>query len=369
MDVTRVRWGSDRAGQAQVASGVNAVLFPAAILLPPALFLSLGVATAVGFVRRHGDRPTWLGNACMRAAEMSAAAITFDLLAGGLGLDPASARSVLAVAAAAAAMVAVETVLVVHLTRAWDGLDAHDLPLWSSADLLAEVPEMLVGGLFCLLYPTPAALFVIGLMAWSHFSIREHAGMRAASRDDKTGLLNLPAFEDLATAELDRARRTGAPVAVLLMDLDGLKKVNTDHGHLAGDQYIVTMARLLADASRSYDLVARFGGDEFCVLLPDTPMPDAIAIAERIRSSTARTRIPGLTAPMAVSIGVASAAPADDIRSLLATADTALRYAKAHDRNQVVVAQDEVESRGTGHHSTHSLHVSTSTVEGDVNPR
>ena len=354
MDGTRVRWGSDRAGQVQTATAANTVLFPAAILLPPMLFLAVGLATSASFVKRNTDRPAWLGNACIRVAEMSLAAVTFSLLAGDPSLDPADLRSVVALAAAGVAMLVTETVLVVHLTRAWDGLDSRDLPLWVWADLLPEVPEVLVGALFCLLYPTPATVLVIGLIVWSHHMILQQFHLRAASRDDKTGLLSLPAFETLATAELDRARRTGHPLAVLLMDLDGLKKVNTDHGHLAGDQYIAAMARLLADASRSYDLVARFGGDEFCLLLPDTPLPDATAFAERIRRSATATPIPGVATAMAVSIGVATADPTDDVLTLLATADTALRHAKSHGRNQVVVAPTHRRPVGGGHDLAHS---------------
>lgn len=73
------------------------------------------------------------------------------------------------------------------------------------------------------------------------------------------------------------------------MDLDGLKAVNTGHGHLAGDRYIDTMARLLADAARAYDLLARFGGDEFALLLPDTTPEQAAEVAERIRATAQET--------------------------------------------------------------------------------
>ena len=354
MDGTRVRWGSDRAGQVQTATAANTVLFPAAILLPPMLFLAVGLASSAAYIKRSSHGPYWLGNACIRVAEMSIAAVTFSLLAGDPSLDPSDLRSVVALTAAAIVMLVTEAILVVHLTRAWDGLDFRDLPLWAWADLLPEVPEVLVGALFCLLYPTPATVLVLGLIVWSHHTILQHARLRAASRDDKTGLLSLPAFETLATAELDRAGRTGHPLAVLLMDLDGLKKVNTEHGHLAGDQYIAAMARLLADTSRSYDLVARFGGDEFCLLLPDTPLSDASAFAERIRASAGTTPIPGVATPMAVSIGVAAAEPTDDVRTLLATADTALRHAKSHGRNQVKVAPTHRRPAGDDRDVAHS---------------
>ena len=348
MAATRATWGADRAGRVQSATAINALLLPAAILLAPALFLAVAVGSAAMHIRSHNDRPGFSGNAAIRVVGMCAAAATYFVLAGAADPEPGALRSVVALSAAGVALVVTEEVLVVYLVRAWFGLDAGDLPVWSWAGLLPEIPPVLVGALFCVLYPTPGTLLVVGLIGSSHHALREHAEGRSAPRDDKTGLLSLPAFQHLAGTELGRAQRTGHPVAMLLMDLDGLKKVNTAHGHLAGDQYIVAMARLLAAASRSYDLVARFGGDEFCVLLPDTALPEASSFAERVRASVAATRIPNLDTPMAVSIGVAAAEPTDDVVTLLASADAALRYAKAHDRNQVVVAPTRQRPSGKG---------------------
>lgn len=288
MDATRVPWGSDRAGRVQATNAVNAVLLPAAILLPPALFVGVGLATALLYRSSRG-RAAAVGVGGLRIGEMSAAAMVFALLAPDPALDPASLRSVVALVSAGLVMLATEAIMVVHLARAWDGLDAEDLPLLSWQELLPETPEVLLAAVFCLLYPTAATLLIIGLIVWSHVSIRQHAQLRAVSRDPKTGLLSWPAFEDLATAEIDRSRRTNTPVALLLMDLDGLKAVNTGHGHLAGDRYIDTMARLLADAARAYDLLARFGGDEFALLLPDTTPEQAAEVAERIRATAQET--------------------------------------------------------------------------------
>lgn len=337
MDATRMVWGSDRAGRAQVATAANTVLLPAAILLPPVLSLAVGAVTSVGFVTNSRGWVGVVGNATFRVTTISAAALTFAFLAPGWPPDPTDPASVAALAEAGLLMVLTKALLVVNLARGWDGLDARDLPLLQWRQLLAQTPEVLLGAVFCLLYPTPGTLLVVGLFAWIHLTVREHARLRLASRDPKTGLLSWPGFKPLADAELNRAQRNQQPLALLLMDLDGLKAVNTRHGLLAGDQYIEATARLLTRSTRNYDLLARFGGDEFALLLPNTTLADAARVAERIRAAIASTRLAGIDAPMGVSIGVTAAHADQDVRSLLAAADTGLRQAKANNRNQVVV--------------------------------
>ena len=210
---------------------------------------------------------------------MSIAAVTFYLLAGDPGLDPADLRSVLAA------------------DRSRDCHGGH-------RDSPRGAPDPGVGRSG---RPGPSAVGLGGSAARGSRGAGRcpvlpavpNPGDRAGHRPDRVE----PPHDPRARAPRGLHPGTTRPVCsacppsrpwpppswtapaapgirwrVLLMDLDGLKKVNTDHGHLAGDQYIAAMARLLADASRSYDLVARFGGDEFCLLLPDTPLPDAIGL-------------------------------------------------------------------------------------------
>jgi diguanylate cyclase (GGDEF)-like protein len=151
--------------------------------------------------------------------------------------------------------------------------------------------------------------------------------------DPLTGLANRRAFGDRLALEVERARRTGQPLAMVLADLDHFKRLNDTLGHLEGDAALVAAARALAEGRRVGDLVARFGGEEFALLLPGTTHADAVALAERIRRGIELATLPaGCTA----SFGVASLPEhAGDARTLIAAADAALYEAKDAGRNCV----------------------------------
>ena len=131
-------------------------------------------------------------------------------------------------------------------------------------------------------------------------------------------------------------RRSGGPASVLMIDLDGLKAVNTTYGHLAGDAYIRAMGGVLTRTLRAEDLVSRFGGDEFCVLLPGVRLDGACLVADRIRAESAATSVTRAGRPLAVSIGVTEVGPADSIDSVISRADLGLLAAKGRGRDRVV---------------------------------
>jgi diguanylate cyclase (GGDEF)-like protein len=171
-----------------------------------------------------------------------------------------------------------------------------------------------------------------------------HAQLLSSSRSDaKTGLLNAAAWEAEATAEVARAVRTGTPLAVALLDLDLFKGINDTYGHLVGDQVLRRIATTMTEVLRDYDLVGRFGGEEFAMLLPQTRAVDALRIAERVRADIAGLPIYASGAsgadrvPVTVSIGVAAldAGSHRELAELLAAADAALYRAKASGRDQV----------------------------------
>lgn len=163
----------------------------------------------------------------------------------------------------------------------------------------------------------------------------------AATRDGLTGLYNKRFFLEQLEQEVAFHRRHDAPLSLIMLDLDNFKKVNTDYGHIVGDAVLVEFARRLLRACRSEDMVARFGGEEFTVILRQTPGEPAAALAERLRASIARTVFPigGQGLPITISVGVVTRAGATlKAAELLEKADACMRAAKAGGRNRVQVA-------------------------------
>ncbi|MGW0891602.1 diguanylate cyclase [Saccharopolyspora sp. NPDC002578] len=170
---------------------------------------------------------------------------------------------------------------------------------------------------------------------------------RSAQRDGKTGLANALHWDRVARVELRRARSRQRGAVVLLLDLDHFKRVNDEVGHLAGDAVLAAVGVMLRDSVRKEDLVGRFGGEEFVVLLPNAYLEVAHAVAERVRLSTAALSVPThdtLGAPrelggLTVSIGVATTTRFGyELPDLLVAADAALLTAKASGRNAVMFA-------------------------------
>jgi diguanylate cyclase (GGDEF)-like protein len=162
-----------------------------------------------------------------------------------------------------------------------------------------------------------------------------------SARDRLTGLLNRSMFDDLLLDEASRARRTARPLSVVMIDIDHFKIINDTYGHLVGDDVIRLVADTIRRVVRQRETVARYGGDEFVLLFPETPPAIAIARAEAIRAAVAETPVfQGGAAPtqhLTVSIGVASL-PADGLEGdeVLAQADARLLEAKQAGRNMVL---------------------------------
>lgn len=191
-----------------------------------------------------------------------------------------------------------------------------------------------------LLYLGTLALIVGGSFAFllMHKERSDEETSRLATTDPLTGVFNRRTFIELAEQELARARRAGSSLAVMMLDLDHFKRVNDTYGHLTGDEVLVAFTRLIRDCVRRGDLVVRYGGEEFCVLLPGTTLSAATALAERIRARCAAHALTANAFKVTVSIGLTAYAGATDatLGGLLARADEALYRAKEEGRNRVI---------------------------------
>jgi diguanylate cyclase (GGDEF)-like protein len=169
-----------------------------------------------------------------------------------------------------------------------------------------------------------------------------------SANDGLTGLLNRHAFEDRWSGEVARARRYGRPISIAAIDIDYFKQFNDTHGHAAGDLALQSIARVIRSRVRGGDFVARLGGEEFVVALPETNSAAALRIAEKLREAVANHRIamPGGRTPesVTISIGVASWPDhGEEVTRLLDRADDRLYEAKLAGRDQVKGPQQRIE--------------------------
>lgn len=167
---------------------------------------------------------------------------------------------------------------------------------------------------------------------------------RLSVTDDLTGLYNQRFFYVTLAREVESSRRYGHPLSLLLLDLDHFKNYNDSYGHLEGDKVLSACAKAVQGQVRATDLACRYGGEEFVVLLPHTPLDEAMKVAERVRSAVERLEFfpmqPGkglTTASMTVSIGVALRRGPQNGQDLVRRADHAMYEAKAAGRNRIAV--------------------------------
>jgi len=172
---------------------------------------------------------------------------------------------------------------------------------------------------------------------------QKYEALRAqAARDPLTGVYNRGFFDEVLRTQLAGARRSEAPVALMMVDVDHFKRINDAHGHAEGDRALRVIAQALAGAARASDIVCRYGGEEFCLVLPATPLDSAaqlaVRILEEVPAACARAAI-GDGSRVSVTIGLA-ACPGDgiDADALMRAADRRLYHGKRMGRDRVVAA-------------------------------
>ncbi len=147
--------------------------------------------------------------------------------------------------------------------------------------------------------------------------------------DPLTGVSNRRALDETLVSMFAMMNRYELPFSIVIIDIDHFKKINDEQGHLYGDSILKSVAKLLDDAVRETDIVTRYGGEEFVIVMPQTPLPGSCTFSERLRQNIEQSL------PLTISGGVAAAVDGDTPQTLLARADAALYSAKAAGRNRV----------------------------------
>ena len=189
-------------------------------------------------------------------------------------------------------------------------------------------------------------------------TVRNKILSEASSRDALTGLYNRWFVMDKIEAEINRSVRHGTPLSLMMLDIDHFKRVNDTWGHSVGDRVLQSVGKLLRDSCRIYDVPSRYGGEEFCILLPETHLDGTSVVANRIRErlETLPMEVPGASLAVTASIGVAALESGPDSvltgSALIDRADRALYNAKERGRNRVELWEEtssSSESRPEGH--------------------
>jgi diguanylate cyclase (GGDEF)-like protein len=308
-----------------------APFFAAVLILPPAL---AALAIAVAFVPESlRSRPRWyivVFNVANFVGPALLARACFDALHGSTDRDWA-----LAALAAIGLFITVHYGVLATMLRLARGVRVADTIRVDC--VLIDAGLVSLGAVAAALWEVNEALVALTLLplALAYRSLAIPGLIEATRVEPKTGLYNMRHFSAVVAQELERARRFHRPVAVLMVDVDHLRAVNTAHGHLAGDRALKNVAGALGRATREYDIAARFGGDEFCVLLPETELEGALVVARRIRTLVERNAIePRITVSVGVAAHQGGEATPDD---LIALADRAAYRAKFSGRNSVAV--------------------------------
>lgn len=232
-----------------------------------------------------------------------------------------------------------------------DGQSLVASGMFGHVQFMADVTLFMIGAAAALIWPVnPYAVFlVVSPLYLIYLTLQVPALRRRAESDAKTGLFNARYLHQALKKELERAERFDRPLSVIMADLDYLRSINNTYGHLAGDVVLTGIAALLHESVRNYDVVARFGGDEFAILLPEAAPEHVRPRVESMRAAIAAAafELPASATPLKVtmSFGIAGRQrPGQTAVEILQNADKALYQAKQAGRNRVCVFTETEQS-------------------------
>jgi diguanylate cyclase (GGDEF)-like protein len=323
--------------------------FAAALLFPPLVACALVIAlfTYLFFrVWRLAKVPAY-----KEVFSTATVLLAVHAAAGAVAYVPGGGRlGLVGIAVAMLAYTVVNTCLVVGAVVISSDRSVRQV-LGHGDEIVLEIATLSLGALVAVVVTVSGpllALFVLPALLVLHRAVLVRQLERAASTDSKTGLLTAAAWQRQAMRQLQRAQRTSASAALLILDLDHFKRVNDHHGHLAGDMVLSAVGTALRDETREHDLVGRFGGEEFVMLLPRGPgehytYAELHSIGERIRTRIAQLaiEIPTPDGPLTIrglSVSIGGALFPEDgaeVQDLMSVADAALYAAKRDGRNVV----------------------------------
>lgn len=317
-------------------------LLTGVFLLPPSLLVLLLLGTMLHAVLAAAPPPhKWI---------FSTAAMTLATFLSRLSIGWSQPRTDIAsfIVAAATLPLARAAIVAVGFRLRAPGAPTGAV-LGDPIDLSVGAVAASLGGMIALSIATEPvhAVLAVAPMVLLERSAQLPHWRRSAQRDAKTGLLNAVHWDRTARADLARMASRRLPTAVLLLDLDRFKRVNDEVGHLAGDSALHAVADLLRTSVRRGDVVGRFGGEEFVVLLPNAAPDEAESVAQRVRlgvaaleiNTTSAAGLPHRLTGLTVSIGVATSLRYGyALDELLSAADAALLHAKGAGRNLVTMA-------------------------------
>jgi diguanylate cyclase (GGDEF)-like protein/putative nucleotidyltransferase with HDIG domain len=326
-------------------------LVAAALLLPPELLVLIPLVQTVPEWLK--DRTPWpiegfnISNYTLNSLAAWGADALVEKHGSGIISNP-NARFAIGGFVAAVAFMTANHVLVALILKLGRGHSFRESGLFTVETISVDVVLAILGVSLAafwnwnpwLIFAALAPLVVV------HRSLSVPQLQAEARVDPKTGLYNARYFASTLASELARASRFDRPMSLIMADLDLLRDINNSYGHLAGDAVLKGIAEIFRQELRHYDVPARFGGEEFSILLPETPPEQAMEIAERIRRAVAEREFEVETAAepirATVSLGVAGF-PKDgaDANELIHQADLAVYRGKLQGRNRVVGASAE----------------------------